>query len=457
MYRYHSSLPAMKQLSTLLYRTFGLTLAAIVAMVAVASGAPLSAQAQSNDDPDESEIRRNYSLYWEDFRNENYEMALPNLEWILEHAPHFPRDDDRNFRRAIEAYENLAQRTDDEEQRLDYIQRGIDILENAPERIRERELSHDEFRWMRIYGRFMQMFGRYVDDPPMTELDAYMAAYELDPERLDPYFIDRIIQGLIEKDRQEALDFMDQLEEVRTDDEVQQMITDVRDDLFESPEERYDFVKSRLENDPDNPELLEERYNLEERLGLRSEMYDTAERLLELQPTAQAYFDIGNMYLDDGEPDEAYTRFERALEQDDLSEELEIDIQFEMGTAQRQQGNLQQARSHFRNVLNLDSSQGRAYLAIGDLYTQAVADCEGPLEREDRAVYWLAVEYYERAKEADPGVSRSADQKINTFRQYFPTQEMIFFRDDWNPGESFRIDYGCYAWINETTTVRSPR
>jgi hypothetical protein len=22
------------------------------------------------------------------------------------------------------------------------------------------------------------------------------------------------------------------------------------------------------------------------------------------------------------------------------------------------------------------------------------------------------------------------------------------------PGQSFRVDYGCYAWINETTTVR---
>jgi len=440
-------------------RFFGVPIAALTLLflVATVGAQPLAAQS-SGDEPADSDIRRYYSLYWEDFQNESYAMALPNLEWILENAPQFPREDDRNFRRAVEAHENLAQRADAEEERMEHLYDALDLLENAPERIKELGLEHDEYRWARLYGRFLQANARYFDDDelPQTEVDAYLSAYEMDPERMDPYYINRIVEGLTERDRQEALDFMDRLENERDDPEVMEMITDARDDLFTSPEERYEFVVGRLEDDPENAELLQERYNLEEDLGMREQMYETAAKLLDLQPSAQAYFDVGTMYLDDGEQNEAITRFERALEQDELTDELRADVEFEMGNAYRQQERLQQARRHYRNALDVDSSYGAAYLAIGDLYTLAVANCEGPMEREDRAVYWLAVEYFERAREADPAMERSANQKIQTFRRFFPNQEALFFRDDWEVGESFRIDYGCYSWINESTTVRAP-
>lgn len=434
----------------------------VVALLVLFLGATVGAQplaAQSNDDePSESDIRRYYSLYWEDFQNENYAMALPNLTWILENAPQFPRDDDRNFRRAVRAHQSVAEDADTEEERMEHLNKALDILENAPERIEDLGLEHDAYRWARIYGRFLQVNARYFseDELPTTEVDKYLSAYEMDPERMDPYYINRIVQGLIDRDRQEALDFMDRVENDRDDPEIMEMITDARDDLFTSPEERYEFVVDRLEDDPENAELLRERYNLEEELGMREEMYETAEQLLDIEPSAQAFFDVGAMYLDDGEQDEAIDRFERALEQDDVTDELQADIEFEMGNAYRQQERLPQARRHYRNALDIDSSYGAAYLAIGDLYTLAVANCEGPMEREDRAVYWLAVDYFERARDADPAMERQANQKIQTFRRFFPNQEALFFRDDWEVGESFRIDYGCYSWIDESTTVRPP-
>ncbi|MFP4229178.1 MAG: hypothetical protein ACLFTE_10170, partial [Salinivenus sp.] len=96
-----------------------------------------------------------------------------------------------------------------------------------------------------------------------------------------------------------------------------------------------------------------------------------------------------------------------------------------------------------------------AYIAIGDLYTSAVSDCSGEeLGRTDKAVYWAAMDQYEKAKEVDSSVSSTADSKMKTYRQYLPTQEDIFYRDDWEEGEEFTIDSGCYSWIDETTTVR---
>ena len=54
---------------------------------------PLAALGQTNDEgdgPSDMDIRRTYSLYTEDYNNENWESAAPNLRWMLEHAPTEP-------------------------------------------------------------------------------------------------------------------------------------------------------------------------------------------------------------------------------------------------------------------------------------------------------------------------------------------------------------------------------
>jgi tetratricopeptide (TPR) repeat protein len=125
-----------------------------------------------------------------------------------------------------------------------------------------------------------------------------------------------------------------------------------------------------------------------------------------------------------------------------------------MGTAQKRMGNLSKARTYYRKAISKKEKFGEAYIAIGDLYASAVNQCSKKMSRNDKAVYWAAVDMYRKAKQIDPSVSSSADSKINTYRKAFPNQEDIFYRDDWEKGQSFTIDYGCYSWINETTTVR---
>ena len=61
---------------------------------------------------------------------------------------------------------------------------------------------------------------------------------------------------------------------------------------------------------------------------------------------------------------------------------------------------------------------------------------------------------YRKARDVAPSLSSVADSKINTYRKVFPTKEDIFYREDWERGGTFTIDYGCYSWIGETTSVR---
>jgi len=47
-------------------------------------------------------------------------------------------------------------------------------------------------------------------------------------------------------------------------------------------------------------------------------------------------------------------------------------------------------------------------------------------------------------------VENAATQSINTWSQYFPSGEVLFFHQ-LKAGDSYRVE----CWINETTTVRA--
>ena len=81
----------MKAISTHISDLFGAALLILFGMTGMAQTA--FAQAEEASDQEKAV---HYSLYFEDFKNENYSSALPNLKWIIENAPGYPRNDDRN-------------------------------------------------------------------------------------------------------------------------------------------------------------------------------------------------------------------------------------------------------------------------------------------------------------------------------------------------------------------------
>jgi tetratricopeptide (TPR) repeat protein len=107
------------------------------------------------------------------------------------------------------------------------------------------------------------------------------------------------------------------------------------------------------------------------------------------------------------------------------------------------------ARANCYEVLKVRPNDGKTYILIGDMYASSAKDC-GDNDLTSRGAYWAAVDKYLKAKNVDPAVAELADTKINTFTQYFPATETIFFYD-LKKGDSYRV--GC--WINENTTVRT--
>ncbi len=436
----------MKHAPQYILRVTGLAL--LLAMFMAGPLQPVLAQAEQ-DQPSEQEIATYYSLYYEDFKNANYQGALPNLRWILENAPGFPRDNDRNFKRAIEAYEGLA------EEDASYLDSAMVVFEEVVPTLREAGVEVDEQSWLINKGRFIQTHSAYFSDAQSLAAEAYMEAYELDPENLGAYYVNYLVSDYNSRsDKQATLDFMEEVEQTHGDDpEVVEYIARVRDSLFDTPEERIAFLETQLDRNPEDVEIISELFDLYMSTGNRQQAGVLSERLLQAQPTARSYEMIARMRLEDGQAQEAFNLYERALEMPDV-EGRERDIYFNMGIAQQQMGRLSNARTYFRRALDVDPNFGQALIAIGDLYVTQVGNC-GSFEREDRAVYWLAVDYYERAASRDSNVANQARQKARSYSNSFPSMEDIFFKG-WDVGSSYNVNYGCYSWIGETTTVRRP-
>lgn len=427
-------------------RVSGLTLLLAVLLLGPLQSALAQAQPE---EPSEQEIAMHYSLYYEDFKNANYQGALPNLKWILENAPAFPRNDDRNFKRAIDAYEALA------ETEPSYLDSALVLFDEVVPSLKEAGVEVNEQGWLVNKGRFIQTYSDHFDNAQDRVAEAYRQAYELDPEGLGAYYITYLISDVNSRgDKEATLEFMNEVEQTHGDDaEVSEYISKVRDSLFKTPEERIAFLEQQLERNPDDVDLVGELFDLYVRTGDRQKASELSERLLAAKPTARSYEMIARMKLEDGDAAEALDLYERALEMAE-SDERKRDIYFNMGIAQQQMGRLSNARTQFRRALDIDPNFGQAYLAIGDLYVTQVGNC-GSFEREDRAVYWLAVDYYERAANRDSSVANQARQKIRSYSGSFPSMEDIFFKG-WEVGSRYNVNYGCYSWIGETTTVRRP-
>ena len=408
----------------------------------------------SAQDSGQQEMLVKYSLYYEDYKNGNYESALPNLRWILQNTPAFRGD--KNFERAVDTYGKLAVAEEDPALQRALLDTALVLFDTAVPTVRDAGEDIDEFEWTLEKGKFIFEHRELLTDIEGDIALQYRKAWEMDPDRLDPYYLEYILADLLQnqQDKEATVAFLDEIEQERGDEErIVEMADKWGRVLFTSPEERYAFLQSDLEDDPANVEILDELVTLAGDLEYRDDLYEYSNRLMEIEPTAALYRTLGTMMLADDDLEGALEMFQKALE---LSEEPNDrrDTFYNMALAEQQMGRLSRARTHFRNALEIDRSFGRALLGIGDLYVTAIANC-GSFEREDRAVYWLATDYFARAKSADPSLASSADNRIRQYRAYYPDAEAMFFMK-WNAGDRYTVNKGCYSWINETTTVKSP-
>ncbi|MFO7658317.1 MAG: tetratricopeptide repeat protein [Bacteroidales bacterium] len=175
---------------------------------------------------------------------------------------------------------------------------------------------------------------------------------------------------------------------------------------------------------------------------------NASEALYKLEPSARAAYNIGKVFEDKGEYEKAKDYYAEAAKQETAIDDKSF-YHFKIASLNYNQGNYQEARSNALKAIEVKPNFGDAYLLIGSAYAASSTSC-GSDQFERSAVYWAAVDKFNKAKSVDPTITDRANEQIERYTAAFPNNEEAFFRELTN-GQEYTV--GC--WINEKTVVRT--
>lgn len=430
-------------------------------------GITLPLQAQDEDagtPPYGMEPLQAYSLFYENFRIKDYQMAEMYGEWMLVSQPRElegnPRFElDTQYRRMVQVYAGRAEQESDPTVRAEYYQKAVALFDDAYALFTAEEV--DLFEWKIFEGQFFQQNYANIRNALDRTYGAYQEAFDLDYQRLteisDGYYVRILLENYANTNQKdEALAMIDLVEPIASP-ALQGVIDAARNDLFDSPEERIEFLAGQLEKSPGDIAIMSELADLYEETGERARAIELYTELYNQDPSFDNTFRLAQVKQGDADYSGSNSLY---LEAFDLTQDVDQkkEIALEVSSNFQSVDNLQQARRYARQAQQLDGQWAKPAEQIGRIYAAAVSQCtQGrTIEREDKTVYWLVLDYFEKAKRLTSSNSSSLDRLIGQYTAVMPTTEDKFF-NSWTTGESFTIDASinaCYGWINESTTIR---
>ncbi len=405
-----------------------------------------------------------YSIFYENYRTGSYDMALQFGKWMLEAKPRNIEGANRfslprQYERMINVYTELAKQENDPSISSAYLDTVQLVYEDAFETFSEDEI--DYYTWHFNKGRFFQENQSQISNGMKLAYEEYEKAYELDPERLaqagDGYYINILLSNYVSNDkREEALAMIDTVEPF-AGPSLEGQINEIRNQLFSDPDERIGFLERRLEENPGDETVLLELANLYSDEGNQAKAFEYAQLLFESQRTFANAKRLADYALSDGRSQQALRYLQQSLELAETNEQRKS-VTILLAETHQNIGNLERARQFARRSIQLDNNWGEPYLRIASIYASAISQCTSgrQMDRDDRSVYWLVLDYLDRARNVDPSVASTVQRQYRTYEPVMPTSEDKFFRG-WETGDEVRIGSNisdCYGWINESTNVR---
>ena len=214
-------------------------------------------------------------------------------------------------------------------------------------------------------------------------------------------------------------------------------------------EDIYRILGERLAESPNDIELNKKALAvMNKRDCTDNDLFlQVAERVYQDKPTAPAAYSIGIQKLKAKDYTQALKYFEEAAEL--CGDCIELPQYYlRAGQTAVILGQTSKGRTMANKILQINPKSGDAYILMGDAIAAAAKSCDdGKLGTY--GAYWLATDYYTKARSVDSSVADKANQKISAYKKQFPVKTDIFF-NNLAVGDSYTV-----ACFGETTTVRS--
>ena len=170
-----------------------------------------------------------------------------------------------------------------------------------------------------------------------------------------------------------------------------------------------------------------------------------------LEPSHTSAYFLYKLYSSRSDVANAVKYMEEAIAAEESDSEADANYSFELAAFCYKNGKNADAIGYAQKAIELsDAFDGKAYMLMGTIWGSIV--CPGN-DIEQRAKYWVAVDYMNKAKTADETLAEDANNYIRQYSAYYP-QTAEAFMYDVTDGQSYTVS--C-AGMRATTTVRTQK
>ena len=170
-----------------------------------------------------------------------------------------------------------------------------------------------------------------------------------------------------------------------------------------------------------------------------------------LEPSHTSAYFLYKLYSSRSDVANAVKYMEEAISAAESDSETDANYSFELAAFCYKNGKNADAVAYAQKAIELsDALDGKAYMLMGTIWGSIV--CPGN-DIEQRAKYWVAVDYMNKAKNADETLAEDANNYIRQYSAYYP-QTAEAFMYDVTDGQSYTVS--C-AGMRATTTVRTQK
>ncbi|MBE6239067.1 MAG: hypothetical protein E7113_03315 [Bacteroidales bacterium] len=210
----------------------------------------------------------------------------------------------------------------------------------------------------------------------------------------------------------------------------------------------------RFEADPQNLDLAK---NIVRMMGITegctdNDLFLSAVTVMHnMEPSHVSAYNLYKLYAGRADVENAIKYMTEAIENAESDAVTDGGYQYELAAFCYKNAQNAKAYEAAQKAVELDPSlAGKAYMLMGTIWGSVV--CSGN-DIEQRAKYWVAVDYMNKAKAADETLAEDANNMIRQYSSYYP-QTAEAFMYDITDGQSYTVSCGG---MRATTTVRTQK
>ncbi len=430
----------------------------LLAVVAMVSGGKVSAQGKYG--ADSAECIKYLSYYQEYYKQKNYDAALPN--WRKAYAICPATASQNMFIHGTTLMNRLYSMTRDEkarmaiadtvlalqDQRMAYYPKNTQsILKNKGSYLIKFKENDTRFLFDGLNGIIDQLGGESTASILVYDLQSAIKLYREDQLSADDVIAtyNKVIAcnaAANPKNDDEA----EQIAKVKTD--LESIFADSK---VASCENIIAIFGPRFEAEPENTALAgtivklmntaEDCFNNDLYLRAVTSMHTN-------EPSSNSAYFLYKLHSSRGNVDDAVRYLEEAIASADSGPETDAEYLYELANFCLKNKMKGKAYDAARKSADLGYGfAGKAYFLMGTIWGSTAC---GGNEIQRRAPYWVAVDYLQKAKAADPSLTDEANRLIGNFSAYYP-QAAEAFMYDISAGQSYTVSCGG---MTATTTVR---